>query len=56
VKEILKINSDAKVIVASGYSSGPIISNYKDFGFKGMIAKPFLVSTMKKALDKIMGE
>ena len=54
VQEILKINPDAKVIVASGYSNDPIMANCKDFGFVASVAKPFnldeLNSTITSAL------
>ncbi len=55
IKKILKINGNAKVIVSSGYSSDPIMQHYKDYGFYGVLPKPFkmdnLISVIKKALS-----
>jgi hypothetical protein len=31
----------AKAIVSSGYSRDPVMSNFKEYGFKGIIAKPY---------------
>ena len=40
-KGILDIDAKAKVIVSSGYANDPVIANYKNFGFKAIITKPF---------------
>ena len=50
VKKILEINPDAKVIVSSGYSNDPIMSNYEEYGFSGIIVKPFTMESLKRAL------
>lgn len=39
VEKLLKIDPNAHVIVSSGYSNDPVISNYKEYGFCGYIAK-----------------
>ncbi len=53
VVEILKIDPAAKVVVSSGYSNDPIMTNYQQYGFKAAIAKPFLLSGLKKVLEDI---
>ena len=50
IKHILKINAKAKVIVTSGYSGDPIMANYKDYGFKGIITKPYMIDKLKDTL------
>ena len=54
VKEILKIDPMAKVIVSSGYSNDPVMSHYRDYGFCAAITKPFIVSDLKKTLSEVM--
>ncbi len=53
VTEILAINSDAKVLVSSGYSTDPIMTNFSEYGFAGVINKPFDLVSIREALDSI---
>ncbi len=54
IKHILKINPEAKIIVSSGYSSGESLSNYKDLGFKTMIAKPYTIEKLQEILTAVL--
>ena len=54
VKELLTIDSEAKVIVSSGYSTDPIMANYSEYGFKGRLAKPIQMEDLKKELIRVM--
>jgi PAS domain S-box-containing protein len=54
VREILKINQDAKVVVASGYSNDPVMAHYQDYGFKASIAKPFRLSELNKLINTVL--
>lgn len=53
VREVLRLDHEAKVFVSSGYSNDPIMVNYQDYGFSGGIAKPFDLATMQKILSLI---
>jgi len=54
VKELLKIDPNAKVIVSSGYSNDPIMANYKDYGFINYIAKPYKIEELSFILRKVI--
>ena len=54
VKQILKINPDAKVIVSSGYSVDPVMSEYKNYGFKGVITKPYTMDNLKRVINNVL--
>jgi DNA-binding NarL/FixJ family response regulator len=41
VREIHKIDPQARVIVASGYSNDPIIASFAEYGFCAAVIKPF---------------
>lgn len=51
VKEILAADPKARVLVSSGYSTDPIMTNYGDYGFVGVINKPFDLASIKETLD-----
>ncbi len=56
IKELLKIDPDAKAIVSSGYSNDPIMSEFEKYGFVGVVAKPYKIEEMGKALHKVVME
>ncbi len=49
---ILEIDPDAVLIVSSGYSDDPVIANFRQYGFSGVVPKPFdaegLVTELKR--------
>jgi len=54
VQELLAFDPDAKVIVSSGYSSDPIMANYKEYGFQGILSKPYLLKSLENELSKLV--
>ena len=54
VKDILEIDADATVLVSSGYADDPVLANYEEYGFKGVIAKPYTMVGLKEALHKAL--
>ena len=54
VTAILAIDKEASVFVSSGYSNDPIMVNYKDYGFVGVIAKPFDMTAIQKTLAVLL--
>ena len=56
VQEILKINPEAKVIVASGYSTDPVMANYREYGFVASIVKPFRLTEINSLINEVITE
>ncbi|HEY0947811.1 MAG TPA: PAS domain S-box protein [Opitutaceae bacterium] len=52
--ELRKLDPDVRAIVSSGYSSDPVMANYQAHGFHGMVAKPYRVSDLAKALRSVL--
>ena len=56
VTKLLEMHSEARVIVASGYSDDPIMTNYSDYGFIAVISKPYKITELSDILSKIISE
>jgi len=56
IQNLLKIDPEIKAIVSSGYSDDPIMSDYRRYGFRGMLAKPFQIEDLSYVLYKVMEE
>jgi CheY-like chemotaxis protein len=54
IQRLLEIDPQVKAIVASGYSNDPVMANYNDYGFKGVISKPFLISELSEVIHKVL--
>jgi PAS domain S-box-containing protein len=47
------IDPGVKVIVSSGYSTDPVMANYRDYGFVGCLSKPFLLQELRRVLETV---
>lgn len=54
VKKLLEFDPEAKVIVSSGYSNDPVISNYKSYGFQEALSKPFNIKTLSNTISRLL--
>jgi PAS domain S-box-containing protein len=54
IKKLFEINSEVKVIVSSGYSDSPIMSNFREYGFSGVISKPYKIYELSEILNRII--
>jgi len=54
VKKLIEFDPETKVIVSSGYSTDPIMADFKQFGFKGCLAKPYDPQILNKTLHKVI--
>ncbi len=54
VGKILEIDPEAKVIASSGYSTDPVMSEYKKYGFSGVMTKPYRIEQMSETITKAL--
>ncbi len=55
VKEIVRMDPDAKVIVSSGYSDDPIMVDYESYGFCSAVAKPYNSEGLRSIVARVTG-
>jgi len=54
MENLLEMDSEVKAIVSSGYSDDPVLSNFQEYGFKGVIPKPFNTLSLGQVLHKVL--
>ncbi len=52
IQRLLEIDPAIRAIVSSGYSHGPIMSEYRKFGFCSVVAKPYKVEDLSRAVHE----
>ena len=55
--ELLRlVDPGVKAIVSSGYSDDPVMSDFRRYGFDGVIVKPFRADELREALGRVLAE
>ncbi len=54
IKKLLELDPEVKALVSSGYPNDPVISNYRNHGFKGYLIKPYSEEELSKAISKLL--
>ncbi len=54
IEELMTIDPDAKVIVSSGYSDDPVMSNFEEYGFRDIITKPYKLDEVGRVLRRVL--
>ncbi|HED16806.1 MAG TPA: response regulator [Gammaproteobacteria bacterium] len=52
--KIRNIDPDARIIVASGHTTGPEMTQYKDYGFNGALDKNFNREKIRQVLEQVL--
>ncbi|MFH1532916.1 MAG: ATP-binding protein [Pseudomonadota bacterium] len=56
VKQVLKLDPEARVLVSSGYSNDPVMAHPRVHGFRGVLAKPYQIEDLDLALSEVLEE
>ncbi len=54
INKLLEIDPEVKAIVSSGYSDDPVLANFQEYGFQGMMPKPFESLSLGKVLFEVL--
>jgi CheY-like chemotaxis protein len=56
IAQVRSFDPHVRAIVSSGYSSDPVLANYRDYGFKGVAAKPYEMNDLSRVLRDVLAE
>jgi PAS domain S-box-containing protein len=48
------IDPQAKVLISSGYANNPVMANFEQYGFNGVIAKPYTMQKLHEVLQQVI--
>ncbi len=54
IRHLLELDPQVRAIVASGYSNDPVLANYRTYGFRGRISKPFQTEDLVRAMREVL--
>lgn len=54
MKRLMEIAPQAKGIVSSGYSNDPILANYQQYSFSGVVMKPYSMEELDRTLHQVI--
>ena len=54
VQKLLEADPGARVVVSSGYSTDPVVANFKEHGFCGCLAKPYQMEDLGRVLREAL--
>jgi signal transduction histidine kinase/CHASE1-domain containing sensor protein/ActR/RegA family two-component response regulator len=54
VWKLREIDPEIAAIVSSGYSNDPVLADFREYGFNGIIAKPYNPEQMRETLHRVL--
>ena len=54
IQDLIKLDPAVRAIVSSGYSNDPVMSNCSEYGFKGVIKKPFKMEELSEVIAQTL--
>jgi len=54
IEKLRKLDPLVKAVVSSGYSNDPVVANYRDYGFAGVVDKPFRVNELARVMSRVI--
>ena len=54
IQDLLAMDPQVRAIVSSGYSNDPIMTSCTEYGFKGVVKKPFKMEDLRDVLEEVL--
>lgn len=55
IHRLFEIDPKAIAIVSSGYSNDPAMASFREYGFSGVLAKPYKLEELRRVLHDVLG-
>jgi CheY-like chemotaxis protein len=55
IKQLLDLDPQVRAIVCSGYSNDPVMANHREYGFRGVLTKPFTMKELDDQIHQVIG-
>lgn len=52
LEKLRALHPEVKALVSSGYANDPVMANHREYGFCGVVPKPFMVEELNEVLSK----
>ena len=56
IQKLREYDPAVKAIISSGYSSDPVVLDFKGHGFSGVLSKPYKINDVKMILDQLLNQ
>lgn len=54
LEQLRALDPSVKAIVSSGYFHDPVVANYQNYGFLGVVSKPYAIDAMSETLHRLI--
>ncbi len=54
ILRLRELDPQVKAIVSSGYSYDPVMAKFQEFGFSGVIPKPYIMEDLARLLEEVI--
>jgi PAS domain S-box-containing protein len=54
IRRLIALDPQVKAIVSSGYSFDPVMANFREYGFSGVMPKPYVMEELGRVLEEVI--
>ncbi|MEA1996521.1 MAG: PAS domain-containing protein [Gemmatimonadota bacterium] len=56
IRKLQEVDPDVRAIVSSGYSNDPVLSDFRKYGFRSVVSKPYNIEELKEKVCRVILE
>jgi PAS domain S-box-containing protein len=53
IARLRELDPDVRAVVSSGYSNDPIMASHAEYGFRGVLTKPYVLAELRETLARV---